>query len=209
MKMGRMVIEDPRTGDGAHVDANYHLHVESVNRDEKDQAAKFGWKFNINTGDITITNTTKITALYVKNTGDHDMVVNALIYNLGNTTNGTGDVLIEVKRNPTAGSIITNANNVAVGAGQEANQNFQSTNTMTGLFYVGAQGETAVSGGDGVSISTRSAANTGRILIGLGAMEIPKGAAFSVDYTPPASNTSQTIQIAAAVHIKHPDVAAP
>ena len=206
--MGRVVIQDPTTGTGAHVDKNQHLHVEAVTRDEKDQAAKKGWKFNVNTGDITITNTTKITALYIKNTGDYDMVINSLIYNLGNTTSGTGDVLIEVKRNPTAGDIITNTNNCDVGAGVEANQNFGSTETMTGLFYKGAQGETAVSGGDGVTVSTRSAANTGRIVIALGAMELPKGSALSVDYTPPGSNSSQTIQIAAALHIKHPDVAA-
>lgn len=206
--MGRVVIQDPTTGTGAHVDVNQHLHVESVTREEKDQAAKFGWKFNINTGDITITNSTKITALYIKNTGDYDLVISTLIYNLGNTASGTGDVLIEVKRNPTAGDIITNANNCDVGAGVSANQNFGSTETMTGLFYKGAQGETAVSGGDGVSISTRSASNTGRLIISLGAVELPKGSALSVDYTPPGSNTSQIVQFAAACHVKHPDVAA-
>lgn len=206
--MSRSVIEDPTTGTGAHVDVNQHLHVEAVSREEKDQAAKKGWKFNINTGDITFTNSTKVTVLYIKNTGDYDIVVSSLIYNLGNTASGSGDVLIEVKRNPTAGDIIDNTNNVAVGPGVSANQNFGSTETMSGLFYKGAQGETAVSGGDGVSISTRSAANTGRIVVSLGAMELPKGASMSIDYTPPGSNTSQITQFAAAVHVKHPDVAA-
>ena len=207
--MGRSVIEDPTTGTGAHVDANQHLHVESVTRDEKDQAAKFGWKFNINTGDITFTNSTKVTVLYIKNTGDYDLVISSLIYNLGTTASGSGDVLIEVKRNPTAGDIIDNTNNVATGPGVSANMNFGSTETMTGLFYKGAQGETAVSGGDGVAITTRSAANTGRIVISLGAVELPKGSSLSVDYTPPGSNTSQITQFAAACHIKHPDVSAP
>jgi hypothetical protein len=207
--MGNIYIRDPDKGDGAHVDINGHLHVESVSRDEKDHAAKQGWKFNVNSGDIgAITNSTKISALYIKNTGDYDMVISTLIYNLGNTTSGTGDVLIEVIRNPTAGDIITNANNCAVGPGVEANQNFGSTETMTGLFYKGAQGETAFTDGD-VTISTRSAANTGRFTISLGAVELPKGSALGVNYTPPASNTSQIVQFAAAIHIKHPDVAAP
>jgi hypothetical protein len=205
--MSNTVIRDPEKMDGAHVDINGHLHVESVSRDEKDQAARFGWKFNINTGDITITNTTKLSLLYIKNTGDYDLVISAVIYNLGNTTNGTGDVLLDIIRNPTTGGIIDNTNNCQVGPDVEANQNFGSTETMTGLFYKGAQGETAVNGSE--TIMTRSAANTGRILISLGAMELPKGSAMAVNYTPPASNSSQTVQIAAACHIKHPDVAAP
>ena len=205
--MGNVIIRDPDKMDGAHVDINGHLHVESVSRQEKDHAAKVGWKFNINTGDITITNSTKVSLLYVKNTGDYDMVLNTLIYNLGNTTSGTGDVLIDVIRNPTTGDIITNANNCQVGPGVEANQNFGSTETMTGLFYKGAQGETAVNGSE--TILTRSAANTGRIVVSLGAMELTKGSAVAINYTPPASNSSQTVQFAIAVHIKHPDVAAP
>jgi hypothetical protein len=206
--MGDIVLRDPTTGTGAHVDINSHLHVESTTRDEKDQAAKLGWKFNVNTGDITLTTANKHSLLYMKNTGDYDIVVSALIYNLGNTTNGTGDALIEVLRNPTAGAIISNTNNVATGPGVSANQNFGSTETLTGLFYKGANGESVISASDGVSISTRSASNTGRIVVSLGALELPKGSSIAVDYTPPASNTSQTVQIAAAVHVKHPDVAA-
>jgi hypothetical protein len=206
--MGNVYIRDPDKGDGAHVDINGHLHVESVNRVEKDHAAKFGWKFNINTGDITLTNATETSVLYIKNTGNDDMVVTALIYNLGATTSGTGDVKIDVIRNPTAGGIITNANNVLAGAGVEANQNFGSTNTMTGLFYKGATGESAFSDGD-VSVSTRSASNTGRIVVSLGAIEMPKGTALGINYTPPTSNTSQICQFAAAVHIKNSEVAAP
>jgi hypothetical protein len=205
--MGDVIIRDPVKGHGAHVDVNSHLHVEAVTRVEKDQAAKFGWKFNVNTGDITLTTANKHSLLYIKNTGDYDIIIDAMIYNLGNTTNGSGDALIEILRNPTAGAIITNTNDVAIGPGVSANQNFGSTETMTGLFYKGANGESAISASDGVTLTTRSASNTGRIVISLGAMALPKGSSMAVDYTPPGSNSSQIVQIAAAVHVRHPDVA--
>ena len=202
-----VTLRDSLTHQGCYIDANQHLHTEAVTRAEKDQAALKGWRFNINTGDITVTNATETSMIYVKNTGDDDLVVDSLIYNLGATTSGTGDVKIEVVRNPTAGGIITNANDVAVGPGVSANQNFGSTNTMTGLFYKGATGETLLSGGDGVTISTRSASNTGRIVISLGAMTMPKGTAIGINYTPPTSNTSQVVQFAIACHVRNPKVA--
>jgi hypothetical protein len=203
--MGGFVVIDPVSQTGAKVSKNQRLETESVTLVEKDRAAISGWKFNINTGDITLTNATKTSVLYVKNTDEYDLSVDSLIYNLGNTTSGSGDVKVEVIRNPTAGDIITNANNVETGAGVEANKNFASTNTLTGLFYKGATGETALSGGDGATISTRSASNTGRIVISLGNLILPKGTAIGIDYTPPTSNTSQTVQFAISCHIRNPD----
>lgn len=203
--MSGFVIIDPVSQTGAKVSKNQRLETEAVTLIEKDRAAIAGWKFNINTGDVTLTNATKTSVLYVKNNAEYDLSVDSLIYNIGNTTSGTGDITIDVIRNPTAGDIITNANNAAVGSGVAANQNFASTNTLTGLFYKGATGETALSGGDGATISTRSASNTGRIIISLGNLILPKGTAIGVDYTPPTSNTSQTVQFAIACHIRHPD----
>lgn len=200
-------IVDPRTHDGMHVDAKFRAHVSSITQEEKDGACDAGWKFNINTGDITLTSAALTTVLYIKNTSDYDLVFSSFIYNLGATTGGSGDVIITLYRNPTAGSIITNANNVEVGTGVEANQNFGSTKTLTGLFYKGATGETAVSGGNN-SVITRSASNTGRIVISLGALVLPQGSSIAVNYTPPASNTSQKCQFAASCHLRHPDVVA-
>lgn len=209
--MAEFSIKNGNTGDIAKVDSNNRLHVASITEPEADHAAdsSISQKYNINTGDVTITNATKLSLLYIKNTGTNDMVVTALIYNLGNTASGTGDVLIEVLRNPNAGSIITNTNDVATGVGVEANSNFGSTNTLTGNFYKGAVGETALSGQDGVYLTTRSSSNTGRIVISLGKLVLPKGSTLGVSYTPPTSNTSQIVQIAAACYIRTTEVSAP
>jgi hypothetical protein len=198
------VIIDPVNQTGAKVAKTQRLEVEAITSEERVQAAVFGWKFNINTGDITLTSANKTTVIYIKNTDDYDLSIDSLIYNLGATTSGTGDVKFDVIRNPTAGGIITNANNCLVGTGTEANLNFSSTNTLTGSFFKGATGETVVSGGN-VTITTRLATNTGRTTLPLGNMILPKGTAIAVDYTPPASNTSQTVQFAVACHIRHPD----
>jgi len=205
--MSEISIKNGDGGDIAKVDVNKRLHTAGVNEELRDHAcdSSIAQKYNINTGDMTLTDANKTSVLYIKNTGDSDLVITALIYNLGATTSGTGDALIEVLRNPTAGDIVSNTNDCAVGPGVSANQNFGSTNTMSGNFYKGATSEGVFSDG-AVSVSTRSAANTGRIVISLGAVILPKGASLGVDYTPPASNSSQICQFAAATYILTPKV---
>jgi hypothetical protein len=208
--MADVTLIDPVTKTGAKVDNNQRFWVGSVNEEEKDHAcnSSLGQKYNINTGDITLTDATETTLLYIQNTGDDDLVITSLIYNLGNTASGTGDVKIEVMRSEKAmtGDIVTDAQDCEVGPDVSANQNFGSTNTLTGKFYKGDTSDGATSGGS-VTISTRSAANTGRIVIALGAMILPKNSSLAVDYTPPTSNTSQTVQAAASCYVRTSKVA--
>lgn len=200
--MADFSIKDGASGSIALVDLNRNLHIQAVSEPLPDHACDLGQKFNVNTLDITLTNATKTTVLFMKNTGDDDLTITALIYNLGATASGTGDVLIDVIRNPTAGDIITNANDAGVpGGGVASNQNFGSTEVISGLFYKGASGETAVTDGS-VTVSTRSASNTGRIVVSLGAVILPKGSSIAVNYTPPTSNTSQIVQFAAACYVR-------
>lgn len=202
--MSEVVIKNAGSGDTAKVTLGNRLSVDSVNEEISNHACDVGieQKYNINTGDVTLTSGAKTSMLYIKNNGTSGpLVITALIYNLGASTGGSGDVLIEVIRNPTAGAIVSNANNVAVGVGVSANQNFGSNNIVTADIYKGASGESAFSDGD-VTISTRSASSTGRILISLGAVILPQGASLGVNYTPPSGNTSQIVQFAAACYVK-------
>jgi hypothetical protein len=209
--MAEISIKNGNSGDIAKVDTNLRLFTASIEEEESNHACNSGieQKYNINTGDITLTDAVKTAVLYIENTGNDDLVITALIYNLGNTTSGTGDIKLEVLRSNAAmtGDIVTNTNDCEVGPGVSANQNFGSTNTLTGKFYKGATSEGAISGGT-VTISTRSAANTGRILISLGKVTLPKGSSLAVDYTPPASNSSQICQFAAAGYVRTSTVAA-
>ena len=193
-----MRLEDGKgSGLFATINAENRLEVSAITEEEKDHAGGLGDKYNINTGDITLTDANKTTVLYVKNNEDEDLVITALIYNLGNSTSGTGDVKIDVLRNPTTGDIVTNASAAAA----VSNQNFGSTKTLTADVFKGATADAAITDGD-LTITTRLAANTGRIFISLGALVIPKGSSIAIDYTPPASNTSQIVQFAMACFVK-------
>ena len=193
------------TGDVAKVTTENRLTTASVSQDVKDHGADLGDKYNINTGDITLTDANKTTVLYIKNNEDKDLVINSLIYNLGATSSGSGDVKLDVLRNPTTGDIVTNASAAAVGSSVNANQNFGSNKSLSADVYKGATADAVITDG-ALSISTRSAANTGRFVISLGSLVLPKGSSIAIDYTPPSGNTSQIVQFAMSCYVKNFDV---
>lgn len=197
-----MILKDGTgTGNTAKITTENRLETSSVTQVDKDHAGDLGTKYNINTGDITLTDANKTTVLYIKNNEDNNLIITALIYNLGNSTGGSGDVKIDVLRNPTTGDIVTNATDVDA----VSNQNYSNNRTLSADTFKGATADAAITDG-ALSISTRSASNTGRIVVSLGALVLPKGASLAVDYTPPTSNTSQVCQFAAACFVKTFDV---
>jgi hypothetical protein len=201
--MAEMEIKSGDSGDVAKVDSNKRLFVASVMQEEKDHACDsgIGEKYNVNTGDITLTDANQTDILYMKNTGE-DLVLTALIYNMGNSNVAAAtNAKWQIYRNPTSGDIITNANDCQVGPGVSANQNFGSNNTLTGNFYKGATSEGLSSGGS-VTISSLLSNNTGRVVISLGAVVLPKGTSMIASYTPPSGNTSQIVQCAAACYVR-------
>jgi len=190
-------IEDG-TGSGyrAKVDSNNRLFAQVINEPMADHHGEVGKKFNINTGDVTLTDANKTSMLYVKNNEDKDLVVTALIYNLGNT-DGSGDAKIDVLYNPLSGDIITNANDVEM----KANVNAGSSINLAADAYKGATSEGVTSGG-AITISTRTNNPEGRIFLSLGAIVFPKGTSMVIEYTPPVGNTSQIVQFAAACYVQ-------
>lgn len=186
------------SGNVAKVTDEKRLETSAVTETEKDHACILGDTYNINTGDITLTDANETTVLYIKNNESNPLVLTALIYNLGASTGGSGDVKINVLRNPTTGDIVTNASAVEA----VSNQNYGSSKSLTADVYKGATADAVITDGT-VSVSTRSASNTGRIVVSLGALVIPQGSSLAVNYTPPASNTSQICQFAAACFVKN------
>ena len=208
--MGEVSIKGGDIGHVAKVDLNNRLHGAVISEEEANHACDSGiaQKFNINTGDITLTDANQTDILYIQNSGDDDMVITAFIYNMGNSNSASAvNAKWDVYRNPTSGDIITNANDVLVGADKQANQNYGSNNFMNGKFYKGATSEGLSSGG-AVSISSRLSNNTGRVVISLGAIVLSKGTSVICSYTPPAGNTGQIVQCAAACYIRTVKVAA-
>lgn len=185
----------------AGVDTRNRLETSSISDLESTYAVSIGNKFNINTGDITLTGTTKTTVLYLKNNDTRILVVDSVIYNCGASTGGTVNRRINVVRNPTTGGIITNANPVQVGLTEGANLNFGNTNVPDILAYKGATGEALVNGFE--TILTLEPTPSGRIAIAPGGnIYMPKGTTLAINYTPPTGSTTQICQFALNVYYK-------
>lgn len=200
--MSFQIKDGQGSGRLAGVDSRNRVLSSSLSETEGNYATTLGLKYNINTGDITIPNASKITVLYVKNNDNRDMVIEALIYNLGASAGGAGDILIDVIRNPEAGDIITNNVAPATGRGLEANLNYGSSLTLNADIAKGTAGDAIVTGG-AENILTRNPVPTGRIFISPGGGTIlPKGSSIAINYTPPVGNTSQVVQFALNAYIR-------
>ena len=136
---------------GAHVDQNNQMHVKAIDQTVIQDATSKGNSYNINTGTIGLTNSTASSVLYFKNdedpvNGESTIVIDAIAIGIGDGGTKDEKSIITIVRNPTAGTTVSNANNVDM----NQNRNFGSTNTLssTTLAYKGAQGETLTDGDD-------------------------------------------------------------
>ena len=148
-----MMIENG-VGDGkkARVDSNNQLHVFAVTEDEQNSAAEHGYLFNINTGLIALTGTSDSAVLYFKNNegainGESNIIITSLIFGLyTRSATITDTATATLIRNPTAGTIIDDANV----ASMISNSNFGSSNTLDDslIYSASATGKTLTDGTD-------------------------------------------------------------
>jgi hypothetical protein len=195
--MSGVTIKDG-TGGGyeGKVDINNRLHAYAVTVSEAGQANLDGNAYNVNTGDITLTNATETPILYIKNNEDRDLNIESLILYAGTSTGGTATLGVKwvVVRNPSAGTIISGAAAVDV----ESNRNYGSNNTVLFDSYKGATGSTMSGGDDHIIVR---GATFFRSVIGINEI-IPKGSSIGVKVTPPTSNTSMVVYAAAQTHLE-------
>lgn len=148
-----MMIENG-VGDGkkARVDSNNQLHVFAVTEDEQNSAAEHGYLFNVNTGIIALTGTGDSAVLYFKNNegainGESNIIITSLIFGLyTRSATITDTATATLIRNPTAGTIIDDANV----ASMISNSNFGSSNTLDDslIYSASATGKTLTDGTD-------------------------------------------------------------
>ena len=191
-----MIVNDGTgTGNKAKVHSN-RLFTSSVIQDISGFSAKAGDSYNINTGDITLTTATISAGLYLKNNEDRNLVIKTLIFLLGNSTGGTGDLVVSVLRNPTVGTIVSGASNVDI----LSNRNYGSSQILSVDAYKGAEGNTFTDGE--TSFLSRLAGDSRFYLINTGDLILVKGSSIGIQVTPQASNTSMTIQLALSVYLE-------
>lgn len=195
------------TGSGhkQKVTSNNRAQVEAIVEQQADHHAELGYKFNINTGDLTLTTACESALLYLKNNENDDIIISSFIYNLGNAVGAccaaisNQDILVDVYKNPTAGTVVS----CAVAVQMNANMNFGSPITLCIDAYKGGEGKTLT---DGCIVVATRVPGYGRNVIDLGSVVIPKGKSVGVKLTPPTGNTSMTVQIALAIFLQKLDI---
>jgi len=173
----------------AEVDNKQRLHSFSVTGSEEEEANEEGDAYNINTGKITLTNAVDTPVLYFKNNEDRDYIIKAIALGLGPSTGGSGGIPeVTFIRNPTAGTIVSNAINVDI----KSNRNYGSNKILIADVYKGATGNTMTGGDDHIFVYAKADA---RSFITIGEV-LPKGTTFGIKIKPQTSNTSMTVYAA-------------
>jgi hypothetical protein len=184
-------IKSGNSGEVAKVDIHKRVHVDAITFGRSEQEVEIGNGYNINTGTVNLTTANKSGILYFKNQEDFDIVITNMFYILGNS-NSNGDTLVTVLRNPTAGTVVSDAV-VAEMAG--VNRNFGSSFTLAidSVSYKGGEGKTFT---DGAKVIESIIQSGKRTVLNVGDIVMPKGSTIGFDVTPPTGNTSMDLQIA-------------
>ena len=184
---------DSGTGNGKSVkiDDQNRMYVDAITFNRAEEEVERGNGYNINTGVINLTSANKSAVLYMKNNEDYPLVIAALFYMWGTSTGGTGDVLVTMLRNPSTGTIVSNAV-AAEMAG--VNRNFGSNKSLSADIYKGAEGNTFTNGDKVIESLLDQGAR--RTVLTVGDVVIPKGSSLGIDITPATGNTSLDVEFA-------------
>ena len=187
------IIEDGKgAGKSAQVDDQNRLRVHSVTETESLHSSEEGQAFNINTGLISITG--DATLLYIKNTEDRDLVIEAIATGSFDGITHSDDPYLTLVRNPTGGDLISDA--TAVDMNQ--NRNFGSSKVLSVDAYKGKVGGT-VTGGNDIAFLQASGGSRGFYTI---EFILPKNTSIAVKLTANVSSGSANWYCAAIVYIK-------
>jgi urease beta subunit len=190
------ILDGKGSGKRAEVDKDNRLRVNAVSRTESEYESEQGNGYNVNTGDITLTSAAESYLLYIKNTGDNPIHISTVFYLWGSNTGGSGDCRATIWKNPTAGSLISSGTAVEM----NQNRNFGSSNNLTADIYKGQTGETITTSDGKVIESIFNSTSPGRVAIYVGLIELPKNKSIAVSLSASAGTTSQTVQVACALH---------
>jgi hypothetical protein len=132
--MAEQIQDGTGSGKRVKVDSNNQIHTTSITRSNTQDATIKGNSYNINTGDIGLTSTTESAVLYFKSdespvNGETAFVVDAIAIGIDSLGTTSGMAKITIVKNPTAGTIVTNA----VAVDMNENRNFGSSENLDSL----------------------------------------------------------------------------
>jgi hypothetical protein len=178
----------------AKVDSRNRIFTDSISREQLEYAILTGNGYNVSTGNITLTTDGNSAIGWFKYTGKFALVIKEILVILGASTNGTGNGTITILKNPTTGTIISNA--VPVSAA--SNRDFSSFNQLPALAYKGAEGDTFTDG-DTFAVTGRDG-SAQIVSFDAAPIVLKKGNSIGIKYTPPSGNTSQNVIVAGTVY---------
>ena len=190
--MAQEILDGTGNGKRAGVDVDHRLLVNSVSRTQDEQAALLGLAYNLSTGTVNLTTDGASCVAYIEYTDGHPFVVKEIIIIPSESTGGVGNASMQILRNPTAGTIVTNA----VPFTAVNNRDFSSSNDLNddANIFKGVEGDT-LTGGSTFAFTTR---DNFEIPITFDAANIVlrKGNSLGVCITPPTGNTAQSWVVA-------------
>jgi hypothetical protein len=131
-------IGNPLNGDKAKVDSNGRLLTSSTSLTRYEESSADGRAFNVNTEYIrSITSAGDNGILYLKNTNEKDLAIEAWFWGVENLSGGTptGNPILKAYFNPTGGTLISDAN-----AANIVNRNGGSSETFEDVIAYQASG---------------------------------------------------------------------
>jgi hypothetical protein len=175
--MAEEIKDGTGSGKVAKVDNNNQLHTFSVTETENQQSTRLGNSYNLNTGTIGLTSSTASGVMYFKNdeapvNGESSFIIDAIAVGIDNQGTQAGACNITLVRNPTGGTLISNA--VAVDMNQ--NRNFGSSKELDSLVYKGVEGDT-LTGGNDIALFYQNVGTRAYYSID---MEVPKGSSIGI-----------------------------
>lgn len=192
-----MILQDGTgSGNQAKIDNNNRLFTNAIIRTELEQAVLLGNAFNVNTGNITLTNAGVNNGIaYYKNTGNDDLIITEILIILGTSTGGSGDGTITVYRNPTTGTLISGA----LAVESNVNRSFSSFTSLEADLFKGGTGVTVT---DGEVFGTTTRNSSAVINFTSSPIYLKKGNSLAISYNPPSGNSSQSIRVATTIFIR-------
>lgn len=174
----------------AKVDSHNRLQVKSISEGFNVDSAIQGDNYNINTGTINLTSASESAIAFIQNNEDNIFIIREILIIMGTSTGGSGDLEVEIIRNPSTGTIISNA----VDMDTVKNRNFGSSKGFVANTYKGVEADT-ITNGD-VFANTSRASTSIPISFDADVIVLKKGNSLGINFTPQTGNTSMNVRVA-------------
>ncbi len=191
-----MVLVDGHSGKTAAVDNGNRQSTTAVTTTSQGDATERADSYNINSGDVSVTDASEQGIVYVLNNETRDLHVAAIVCIVGVSAAGTTNK-IRIYKNPTAGTLISGATLVDI----NSNRNFGSNKILSVTAYKG-DGSSTVTDGT-VHIQSIGGTSNSRIFFGIDEI-LPTGSAIAVTFEITANAAGVDCEAAVICHLADP-----